>query len=122
MMSGKAFRQTALLARVYYLELAVCFARAIRQALRVPVRDGAIWASEDDAGRRLQATFHEGLQEHGVPVDVALDGKPLRDFVPAEVADAAQAASLADCEAFLWFALGSTSRRLHGEILAPIPA
>ena len=44
------------------------------QALRVPVRDGAIWASEDDAGRRLHATFLFAEEEHGVPLDTALDG------------------------------------------------
>ena len=63
--------QKALLARVYNLDLAVCFARAIRQVLHVPVRYGAIWAPEDDAGRQLRGTSRDDLEAHGVVVDAA---------------------------------------------------
>ncbi|CAK0871487.1 unnamed protein product [Prorocentrum cordatum] len=72
--------QTALLARVYNLDLAVCFVKAVCRALRVCVRDGAIWASEDDAGRALRASFQLSLEEDGVPVDRALPGRPLHEI------------------------------------------
>ena len=53
-----------------------------------------------------------------MPVDAALGGKPLRDFATAEVAGAAQAASLADCEAFLFVALGPANAPLIRELVA----
>ena len=110
--------QAALLARVYNLDLAVCFVRAIRQVLCVPVRDGAIWASEDDAGHRLRVTFHASLQEHRMPVDAALGGTPLCDVVPAQAVGVARAASLADCQAFLFLVLGLANLPLIHEVLA----
>ena len=97
------------------------FAKAIQHVLRVPVRSGAIWASEDEAGRRLLATFQEGLKEHGVAEDVPLAGKPLCDFRHAEVAAAAQAASLADGGAFLRDALGDENWCLLDEMGVPRP-
>ena len=104
--------QTALLARVYNLDLAVCFAKAIHQVLRVPVRAGAIWASED----RLHNLFRAGLDSQGEFVAAALEGKSLHEFVAAEVEEAAQATSLANCESFLWYALAPTEYGLLAEI------
>ena len=110
--------QKALLARVYNLGLAVCVARAIHQVLRVPVRYGAIWAPEDDAGRQLRTTFHDDLEAHGGVVDAALPGLPLSSFHATEVALAARAANLEDCQPFLFQALGSGSLPLLSEVLA----
>ena len=110
--------QTALLARVCSIELAVCFVRAVSQVLRVCVRDGAIWASGDDAGRALRANFQLALETHGVPVLPALDGGPLQDFAIAEVSAAAQAATLSDCQPFLLAVLGLANARLIRELLS----
>ena len=46
--------QTALLARVYNLDSAVSFVVAIAEDLGYRVRQGAISASDDDAGRQLR--------------------------------------------------------------------
>ena len=109
--------QAALLARVYNLDLAVCFVRAIVQVLRVPVREGAIWAPEGDAGLELHKKFRSDLEAHGVPVAPALDGRALSSLTCAEVANAAQAATLAECEAFLFFVLGPDNLRLIRAVL-----
>ena len=109
--------QTSLLARVYNLDLAVCFALAVCEVLRVPVRAGAIRVSEDDAGQRLRTTFVGALERAGQSVDVALGGRPLRQFAPVEVAGAATAASLDECQAFLFVALGSENFSLIGEVV-----
>ena len=110
--------QTALLARVYNLDLAVCFVRAIYQVLRVPVREGAISASEDDAGQELRAAFVLGLASHELGVEPRLGGQPLRDVTPAEAAPCEHAASLAGCEFFLYLALGTDNLTLIQEVLA----
>ena len=109
--------QTALLARVYNLDLAVCFARAICETLRVPVREGAISASEDDDGCRLRATFLSKLAEQNCPRAGALDGRPLRNFETTEVEPAAQAASLDECTRFLFTALGPSNNELISDFL-----
>ena len=96
----------------------MCVASAICEALRVPVREGAICASEDDAGRHLRATFQCKLAEHGCPQEGALGGMPLRDFGTAEAKLAAQAASLADCQNFLFAALGPSNAGLITDLLA----
>ena len=57
--------QTALLARVYNLDSAVSFVVAIAEDLGYRVRQGAISASDDDAGRQLRDTFQAGLAVHG---------------------------------------------------------
>ena len=117
--------QTALLARVYNLDLAVCFARAICETLRVPVREGAISASEDDDGCRLRATFLSLLAEQECHQDGALDGRPLRNFEATEEVElaaqavelAAQAESLDDCMRFLFLALGESNNVLINDFL-----
>ena len=53
-----------------------------------------------------------------MPVHTALDDKPLSDVPTAEVAKAAQAASLADCHAFLFVALGPANAGLIHDLLA----
>ena len=109
--------QTALLARVYNLDLAVCFARAICETLRVPVREGAISASEDDDGCRLRATFLSLLAEQECHQAGALDGRPLRNFETTEVELAAQAESLDECMRFLFTALGDSNNELINDFL-----
>ena len=96
----------------------MCFVRAICSILRVGVRDGAIWAAEDDAGRALRAGFQHALEENGAPVLPALDGRPLRCFDVDEVAAAAQATSLDECQSFLFAALGFANARLIRELLS----
>ena len=58
--------QTGQPARVYDMELAVCFVKAIHHGVRVPVRDGGISAFEDDQGPRLRGGSKRSLEaRHG---------------------------------------------------------
>ena len=110
-------KQTALLARVYNLDLAACFVSAIVEVLGVPLREGGIWAPADDAGQALHLKFGDLLHGHRVHVAPDLDGKPLSDFTRAEVVNAETAETLAECQDFLLSVLGDDNLPLITEVL-----